>query len=75
MTKNDAEKICVERLKRWKGKLVNEVATPVLLLGVSHGNELGKLVLCITEDLGEDDLKIFVRYLYVNICGDDYVTT
>jgi hypothetical protein len=57
MEKSEALSICQERLSRWADKLAGEVATPVLLLGVKHGEGAGGLVLCITEDVRKDDLR------------------
>jgi len=48
MDKPEALAICRECLATWADKLAGELATPVLLLGVKHGEN--SLVLCVPKD-------------------------
>lgn len=42
--------ITAQRLAHWAEKLASEVATPFVLLGVSHGDKRGQLVICVVDD-------------------------
>lgn len=53
MTEQECGRICGERMERWIGHLARELATPVLLIGVGHGPNSGKLVLCAPEESGD----------------------
>jgi len=49
--------ICAGRLAGWADRLVEEHATPAVLIGVGHGRVSGRLCLCVTED-GFTDAQI-----------------
>lgn len=61
MNNQEIESICTERLGRWQKRLVDEHATPVLLLGVGHDHKSGQTVLCTLEDLTDAELMIFLE--------------
>ena len=67
------EQINLERLASWGQKLAANNATPILLLGVGHGDRSGQLNVCVCKavceglDLGDfamEDVKAAVRFLY-----------
>ena len=51
VTRNEAHAITRDRLFRWSGALIKEVATPVLLMSVGHGPNKGTVHLSVTEDM------------------------
>lgn len=53
--------ITQQRLNEWLYKLQADDATPILLLGVGHNRNRGKLVVCCTRDISDEDLLLFVR--------------
>jgi hypothetical protein len=63
-SKEKLEAIVLERLSRWGVRMGEENSTPVLLLGVGHGDRSGQLTVCITEDLPPKYLETLVAYLY-----------
>ncbi len=42
--------ICETRLEGWGRKLVSDMATPLILIGIGHEEMSGTLVLCTVED-------------------------
>ena len=60
MDSEEIEAICSERLERWQKKLEGEHATPVLLMGVGHDHNKGKLVVCCTEDCDDAQLALWL---------------
>lgn len=58
MNEAQISEICTERLGRWQKKLEGEHATPVLLMGVGHDHNKGKLVVVVTEDC--DDAQLYL---------------
>jgi hypothetical protein len=58
MTPARADAITRERLDGWAKKLNAEIATPFLLIGISHkaGENFGQPVLVVTEEAKADDL-------------------
>jgi hypothetical protein len=45
------EKITEERLARWKRRMKESHATPIVLMGVGHDHKCGEIVVCIPEDV------------------------
>ena len=60
MDKLTAAAICQERLARWVADLASETATPMLLVGIKQGENMGELVLCVTEDLETNAIRAFL---------------
>ena len=60
MNQVEIEKICRGRLDRWIQNLVKEHAIPVVLVGVGHDDQSGKLVICTTEEMGKEDIALFL---------------
>ena len=60
MKKEEIAAICDERLGKWKGRLAEEHATPVVLIGVGHEHHSGLLVVLTTEDTPNKDLVEFL---------------
>lgn len=61
MTRDKIHKINVERLGRWKNKLVDNHATPVMLLGVGHDHKEGELQICITEERTDQQIYLLLK--------------
>jgi hypothetical protein len=60
MNQVEIEKICRDRLDRWIQNLVKEHATPVVLVGVGHDDQSGKVVICTTEEMSQEDIGLFL---------------
>lgn len=50
------------RLASWAAKLDQEHATPLLLVGVSHADKSGQIVLITTEDENTATIIAFLRF-------------
>lgn len=61
MRREQINKINVGRLSRWKDRLNDTHATPVLMIGVGHDHYNGKVILCTTEDLTDSELLLFMQ--------------
>lgn len=61
MDRKKIHAINVERLSRWKDQLVNHHSTPLLLLGIGHDDQCGELHVCVTEDLTNAELLLFLK--------------
>lgn len=61
MNKEQIIKIGDDRLGRWKERLASEHATPVILLGVTHDHNSGKIVLCTLEEMGNFEIRLFIK--------------
>lgn len=57
------EQITEERLGRWKRQLNEAHATPVVLVAVGHDHNSGRLVLYTVEDVSDEQLAAFLRYV------------
>jgi len=60
MDEAELTQICQSRLARWQKRLVQEHATPVLLLGVGHDDQSGKVVVLTLEEMSDSDILMFV---------------
>lgn len=63
-TPSQIKAVCDERLGRWTRKLVAENATPLVLIGVSHGQKSGQLVVCVPEEVSDELVKGSITFLY-----------
>lgn len=54
--------VCDERLNKWRARLINENATPILIVGVGHDHKSGELQLITVEDMPNDRLIAFLRF-------------
>lgn len=63
----ELREITQDRLRSWGERLVENSATPVLLIGVGHGDRSGQLDVCLTEDFPQQDLVELIGYLYHEI--------
>ena len=61
MDKNEIERICDERLESWKKILVNNMSTPVILIGVGHGKRLGQIHVITCEGLTDKEIETFIH--------------
>jgi len=61
MNNTQIDSISKQRLYSWKEKLNAEHATPVLLLGVGHDHNNGKIVICVTEDRSDQEIILFLE--------------
>lgn len=55
----ETEQITNDRLNKWKRRLAQSHATPLLLVGVGHDWNIGKLVLCTLDEqeIGNDVMR------------------
>jgi len=60
MNRVEARDITRERLAKWSKHFTENTATPVVLVGVGHGEHSGKIVVCCTEDLSDEYLVAFL---------------
>lgn len=61
MRREQINKINVERLSRWKNKLNESHATPVVLVSVGHDHNNGKVVICTTEETTDTQILLFMK--------------
>lgn len=61
MKREQINKINVERLTRWKDRLNEQHATPVILLGVGHDHKVGQCVILATEERTDAEILLFLR--------------
>ncbi len=48
------EETTAGRLESWRKRLKENHATPLLLIGVGHGERSGQLVICVPEGVDDD---------------------
>ena len=60
MNREKVRSIGKERLDKWLDHLVNDHATPVLLMGLGHDHNLGNVSLCITENITNEQIELFL---------------
>lgn len=61
MERDEIETICRERLAGWQKRLVEEHATPVLLVSVGHDHKKGQVVLSTTEEMSDEEVMLFLQ--------------
>lgn len=49
-----------ERLKKWGNVLASKQATPVVLIGIEHGQQSGKMHILTVEDVSNEVLTAFL---------------
>jgi hypothetical protein len=57
----NTKKITHERLGSWEKKFEGSHATPILLIGVGHDHVNGQVVICVTEDLTDKQIILFLE--------------
>jgi hypothetical protein len=57
MTEKDRDEMTEERLGYYRKRMRQQNATPLVCLGIGHGEHKGELVLCATEDLSIEMLR------------------
>lgn len=60
MTSEEIREICNDRLGAWTKCLVEDHATPVILIGEGHDEELGKTVILLIKDLSDGEALAFL---------------
>jgi len=60
MESSEIKSICEERLGKWTQRLVDEHATPVILVGVGHDHKNGALVVITLEEMDDRQLLLFL---------------
>jgi len=58
----DTDAITIERFEGWRKRLSEEQATPMVLVGVGHGDKAGQLVLCVPEGVDDELVVGSLRY-------------
>lgn len=61
MTSETIRRITVERLDGWAARLVQEHATPMLLMGIGHDHTSGQVVICCVEDSSDEIIRGALR--------------
>lgn len=61
MTSAEIQKIGAARLASWLKLLVEDHATPVLLVGVGHDAQVGVTSVCVPEGLGDAEILRFLK--------------
>jgi hypothetical protein len=61
MDRAKINKINIERLTRWKDRLNNAHATPLLLIGVGHDHKNGQLTICATEERTDQEILLLMK--------------
>lgn len=64
------QEITAERLSDWGEDLNKANATPVVLIGVSHGENSGQIVVVTTEDMPEDTIVGFLLFAATHLRPD-----
>ena len=57
----NTKKITHERLCSWEKKFEGSHATTVLLIGVGHDHVYGQIVICVTEELTDREVILFLE--------------
>ena len=60
MTRDEIRNICDGRLSKWKEILVNNMSTPVILIGVGHERNAGQIHLVTVENVTEEEIEKFL---------------
>jgi len=55
------EEITKQRLEGWAQILKDQHATPLLLVGVGHDENIGRLAICVPEDIPQVTLIAVLR--------------
>jgi hypothetical protein len=61
--------ISAERLDRWRRRLMEQHATPFLLLGIGHDHAAGKIVLCVPENVSDAMICATLRKALLELEG------
>jgi len=61
MDSSEIKAICDERLGKWTQRLVDEHATPVIVVGVGHDHRNGALVVITLEEMDDQQLLLFLH--------------
>ena len=61
MNSSKIDSINRERLFAWRGRLNESHATPVVLLGVGHDHNNGQIVVCVTHDMTDKAIILFLK--------------
>ena len=61
MEKTEIETVCRDRLGGWTKRLVEEHSTPILLVGVGHDHKKGQVVLCMPEEMSDQEVMHFLQ--------------
>lgn len=69
MTREKTKAITRDRLFRWAARLAAQNATPILLLGVGHGEQTGDLVVLTVEDLSGEYIRGCLRFALKQLGG------
>lgn len=62
MTRQRAAEITRDRVLQWAGTLRPHAATPVILLAVGHGKDLGKVHIMAVEDIPDEQVCEFLEF-------------
>ena len=57
----EIEAICRDRLGRWTKGLVEQHATPILLVGIGHDQQEGKIVICTVGEITDNEIILLLQ--------------
>ena len=72
MNREKAKQVTRDRLHRWGAYLADNISTPVLLVGIGHGPEMGTVRLCATEDSTHAKLEAFLLFALHKLFPEKY---
>lgn len=66
MKHNDVKRVVVVRLKEWGLRLIQESATPAVLIGIRQGpGVVGRMVVCAVADMPNEDVAAYLERVAV----------
>lgn len=61
MSKTEVKPINYERMNRWKDRLNENDSTPVILVGVGHNKNEGRIMVLCTEERTDSEIILFLE--------------
>jgi len=69
MSPSRAYRISKQRFSGWAKRFRDQTATPVVAIGVTHGRDKGKIVICVTEETTNEEAAAFLSYAAMSLLG------
>lgn len=60
MNKDQIKQINYERMNRWKDRLNENHSTPVMTIGVGHDHVNGRLMVLVTEERSDEEIRLLL---------------
>lgn len=61
------EEICRDRVDRWIKRMVQDHATPIVLVAVGHDHHKGEMHVMTTEELDDETVAMFMEVATLRI--------